>query len=132
MDGAEHRTSGVFNAASAVLPLAEHLATARAVAGHQGPLQLVSPQWLADEGVQEWAGERSLPLWLNTPGWEGFGARDTSAARAAGLRIRPLADTLADTLAWELQEGPDRPRRAGLSSSDERALVDAARASAGR
>lgn len=132
VDGVEHRTSGVFNAASAVLPLAEHLATARAVAGHQGPLQLVSPQWLADEGVQEWAGERSLPLWLNTAGWEGFGARDTSAARAAGLRIRPLADTLADTLAWELQEGPDRPRRAGLSSSDERALVDAARASAGR
>ena len=132
VDAVEHQTSGVFNAASAVLPLAEHLATARAVAGHQGPLQLVSPQWLTDHEVQEWAGERSLPLWLNTPGWEGFGARDTSAARAAGLRIRPLADTLADILAWELQEGPDRPRRAGLSASDERALVDAARPSAVR
>lgn len=92
----------------------------------------MSPRWLADQGVQEWSGERSLPLWLHTPGWEGFGARDTSAARSAGLRIRPLADTLADTLAWEVQEGPDRPRRAGLSPADERALVDAARASAER
>ena len=87
-----------MNAAGPVVPLEEHLATARRVAGHDGPVVAASPDWLAAQGVQEWAGERSLPLWINTPGWEGFGARDTSRALASGLSTRPLEETLADTL----------------------------------
>jgi hypothetical protein len=34
-----------------------------------------------------------------------------------------LAETLADTLAWEVETGPDRTRKAGLSADDERALL---------
>ena len=124
---AERGTAGVMNACGPVVPLEEHLATARRVAGHDGPVVAASPAWLAAQGVQEWAGERSLPLWINTPGWEGFGARDTSRARASGLSTRPLAETLVDTLAWEMQSGPGRPRRAGLSPADERTLLALAR-----
>ena len=124
---AERGTAGVMNAAGPVVPLEEHLATARRVAGHDGPVVAASPEWLAAQGVQEWAGERSLPLWINTPGWEGFGARDTSRALASGLSTRPLEETLADTLAWEMRSGPGRPRRAGLSPADERALLALAR-----
>jgi hypothetical protein len=68
-------------------------------------------------------GERSMPLWLPTPGYGGFSARDNSAARAAGLRSRPLKETLADTLAWELEQGAERKRGAGLSDDDERRLL---------
>jgi hypothetical protein len=39
-----------------------------------------------------------------------------------------LAQTLADTLAWELTD-PQRRRGAGLSDEDERALIEAARSS---
>jgi nucleoside-diphosphate-sugar epimerase len=124
---AEQGTAGVMNAAGPVIPLEEHLATARRVAGHEGPVVAASPEWLAAQGVQEWAGERSLPLWINTPGWEGFGARDSSRARASGLSPRPLEETLADTLAWEMRAGPGRSRRAGLSPADERALLALAR-----
>ena len=68
-------------------------------------------------------GPRSLPLWLPDPGWRGFNARDGSRARAAGLRTRPLAQTLADTLAWEQSRPVGRVRRAGLTQAEERDLL---------
>jgi 2'-hydroxyisoflavone reductase len=121
----ERRLSGVFDVVGETVPLSEHLATARAVAGHTGPLVAVDPDWLRAHEVSTWMGERSLPLWLPLPEYAGFSARDGSAARAAGLVHRPLAETLADTLAWELTRDPDRPRRAGLTDDDERQLLQA-------
>ena len=76
-------------------------------------------------------GDRSLPLWLTDPDWYGFNARDSSAARRAGLVTRPLADTLADVLAWELTQDPGRVRGAGLSAEDERQLLAALTSSPG-
>lgn len=131
LDAARGRTPGVFNAGGPAVPLAEHLAVARAVAGHTGPVVAVDPAWLLAQGVQAWMGERSLPLWLDDPDWFGFNARDNRAAYAAGLVIRPLAETLADTLAWERTRPPDRVRGAGLSEADERGLLAAWRDRAG-
>ena len=85
VESAEVRRSGILNAAGEVVPLEAHLETARAVAGHTGPLVTVSSQWLVEHGVEEWSGDRSLPLWLHSEGWEAFAARDASAARSAGL-----------------------------------------------
>ena len=113
----------VANATGPVVPLPEHLATARTVAGHHGDVVPVSPDWLDAHGVQAWAGERSLPLWLPVPEYAGFMARRADVATGLGLAARPLAETLEDTLAWELRTGPDRPRKAGLSPADEVALL---------
>lgn len=128
VEAAERGTSGVYNGVGEAVPLAEHLALARAVAGHTGPLVPVSQQWLVDQGVEPWMGDRSLPLWLPLPEYAGFCARDNSSALAAGLDVRPLRDTLADTLVWELEAGADRPRGAGLTGEEERRLLAAARA----
>lgn len=128
---AEDGVTGTMNASGPQLPLAEHLATARQVAGHSGELVPVSQDWLTEQGVEPWSGPRSLPLWLPLPEYAGFMARDTSAARGAGLTCRPLAESLEDVLAWELQQGPGRPRRAGLAPQEERDLLAAARAAAG-
>jgi hypothetical protein len=116
-------TSGVYNASGDVVPFEQHLATAREVAGHAGPVALAAEEWLLARDVNPWMGERSLPLWLPMPEYAGFSSRDNSAARAAGLRSRPLKETLADTLAWELDEDPGRKRGAGLADDEERALI---------
>jgi nucleoside-diphosphate-sugar epimerase len=121
------RRPGVFNAIGESMPLAEHLEVAREVGRHDGPLVEVDQEWLLAHDVEPWAGSRSLPLWLPLPEYAGFSTRDTSAAEAAGLVTRPLEDTLADTLAWELRAGAQRPRRAGLSDEAERELIAAAR-----
>lgn len=122
----EHR-SGVVNAVGPVVPLTEHLAAARSVAGHQGESVSVDPEWLVEQGVEPWSGPRSLPLWLPVPEYAGFAARRSDAAQALGLRSRPLVETLTDTLAWELQAGPGRPRKAGLAPADEAELIRLAR-----
>lgn len=100
---AESRLSGVYNATGPTHTFASHLAAARSVAGHTGSVVSVSQEWLLDHDVEPWAGPRSLPLWLPVPEYEGFTARDGSAARALGLASRPLEETLADTLQWELE-----------------------------
>jgi 2'-hydroxyisoflavone reductase len=123
VDAAEDGTSGVFNATGETLSLAEHLAVARGVAGHTGPIVGAGAEWLLDHDVQPWSGARSLPLWLPLPDYAGFNARDSSAARTAGLTTRPLAETLADTLRWERLRVWTGPRRAGLTDADEAALL---------
>lgn len=122
---AESGLSGVMNVGGETLPLAEHLAIARTVAGFEGELVERGPEWLTAHEVAPWAGPRSLPLWL-TDDDAGLNSRVTDRAVAAGLVRRPLARTLADTLAWELAEGSDRPRRAGLTDAEERELLAAA------
>jgi 2'-hydroxyisoflavone reductase len=54
---------------------------------------------------------------------------ETRRAQAAGLRIRPLAETVADTWAWvrdggRLSEWRDEVRGEGLEAARERALLD--------
>ena len=126
--GVEDSASGTYNVAGPATPLSEHLAVARSVAGHTGPLVAVTNEWLVEHEVEEWAGPRSLPLWLHSAGTEGFAARSTTAAVAAGLVCRPLDQTLADVLRWELarlDDGQDRPRGAGLEPAQERQLIEA-------
>ena len=125
VDAAARGLTGTYDVCGRTVPLAEHLEVARAVSGGPGRPVPVDEAWLAAQGVQQWMGERSLPLWLSDLEWTGMSARDGSAARAAGLQLRPLEQTLADTLAWELTRDPERPRRAGLSIEDERALLQA-------
>jgi nucleoside-diphosphate-sugar epimerase len=123
---AAHRgVTGIFNATGPSVPFAEHLAIAGAVGEHGAAVIRADEHWLLAQGVQEWMGPRSLPLWLADPDWIGFNANDSSRARRAGLVTRPLQETLADTLDWELSRPRARTRQAGLSDEDERALLAA-------
>jgi nucleoside-diphosphate-sugar epimerase len=121
---AETGSAGAFNVVANSAPLSEHLATAREVAGHTGPLVEVGPAWLEQHEVGQWYGPRSLPLWVGPEANPGLAARSTARALAAGLVPRPLAETLSDVLAWEADRA--QPHGAGLTDEEERELIRAA------
>ncbi len=121
VESAEGRRAGIANAGGPTHTFGEHLETVRGVTGFTGSWEVVGEDWLAAHGVEPWMGPRSLPLWLPAEAIA-LNAHDLSRAASLGLRTRPLAETLADTLAWELAEPGER--RAGLSDDDERALLD--------
>ncbi|AVT39661.1 NAD-dependent epimerase/dehydratase family protein [Plantactinospora sp. BB1] len=91
-------------------------------------LSWVPQEFLAEQGVQPWSGPRSLPLWLPLPEYAGFLTRDVSPSLAAGLRTRPLAETVRDTSAWLATAGPEAGRRIGLTEAEEAEVLAAWRA----
>ncbi len=125
LDCAHAGTVGTYNAVGPVVSFGEWVEQCRAVGGHTGSVVHADPAWLVAQGVVQYMGPESLPMWLVEPGWAGWGARSGAAAVAAGLRHRPRAELLADTLAWERQEGLHRERRAGLSAGREAELLAA-------
>ncbi|QMU69582.1 NAD-dependent epimerase/dehydratase family protein [Streptacidiphilus sp. P02-A3a] len=62
--------------------------------------------------VQPWT---ELPVWApDLPDWSAIWQVDTSRARRAGLRCRPIAETVRDTWAWMRERGPaTEPYRQG-------------------
>lgn len=126
VQAAERGAAGIANVGGPTHTFGEHLEVVRTVTGFTGSWEVVGTDWLADHEVEPWMGPRSLPLWLPADAIA-LNAHDLSRAASLGLRTRPLAETLADTLAWELVElkrGP-RERRAGLSDGEERELLAA-------
>jgi nucleoside-diphosphate-sugar epimerase len=119
---AERGTAGIATVGGPTHTLGEHLEAVRTVTGFTGSWEVAGEDWLAEHDVEPWMGPRSLPLWLPAESIA-LNAHDLSRAASLGLRTRPLAETLADTLAWELAEPGER--RSGLSDDDELALLAA-------
>lgn len=111
---------GTFNATGPTVPLGEVLAAAARVSGSAATPRPVAADALREHGIAPWMGSPSLPLWIDDPTWRFFATADTSAARRAGLTLRPLDDTLAAALVWENAREGARP--AGLTDAQERDL----------
>ncbi|MCD2441281.1 NAD-dependent epimerase/dehydratase family protein [Agromyces sp. SYSU K20354] len=125
LDSIEQRRTGAFNAVGDRTTFGDWLARSRTIAGHRGEVIAAAPSWLAGQGVAEWSGPDSLPLWIIDPEWSAFLDRSNAAAVAAGLSLRPIDELLAETLEWERAQGLDRERGAGLDAARERALLAA-------
>lgn len=132
LDSIERGLTGAFNAVGDRSTFGAFLDASQTVGGYGGEVALATPDWLAAQGVAEWSGEESLPLWIIDADWQAFQDRSNAAARAEGLELRPVDETLADLLAWEREQGLDRARGAGLSAARERELVAALRAAGAR
>jgi 2'-hydroxyisoflavone reductase len=103
-----HGPGGVYNATGPLEPLTfgELLERSRAVLGSGARFLWTDDQRILDAGVQPWM---ELPLWLPDDEYAGMARTDISRAVDAGLRFRPLEETVADTLAWDRSVPGDRP-----------------------
>lgn len=119
---AEAGTTGIVHGVGERTTVGALVDASARVAGFAGEIVPAPPDWLVEHDVDQWAGPRSLPLWL-PPSHHGMGLMADTLASELGLVRRPLTETLADVLANEQDRGFDRERRAGLSRSDELALL---------
>lgn len=119
--GADGAT-GVANAVGPPHPFSEVLAQTRDATGFRGDVIEATDDELLAHDVAYWAGPRSLPLWLPADS-AGFAQRRSDAFLASGGATRSLALTIARTLEDETERGIDRPRRAGLTRTDEGEIV---------
>jgi 2'-hydroxyisoflavone reductase len=123
---AEQRVFGTFNATGPDYELAmgAMLDEIRAQAGTAAELCEASSAFLAEHRVEPWT---DLPVWLPGQGDSaGFHRRSNARAVAAGLAFRPLAVTVADTLAWWSQLPAERRAAlaAGITSEHESEIID--------
>lgn len=92
--------------------MGELLDSCVAATGSDATLQWTDPQRILDGGVEPWT---DLPIWIPAGEDYDFMHRgDVSKAIAAGLRCRPIGETVADTWAWLQSIGgiaPQRPDR---------------------
>lgn len=105
--------AGAFPATGPVgqMTYAELFETIRQATRSDATFTWVADEFLVAHEVAPWS---ELPLWL--PPAEGGPAvwdQDTTAAEQAGLRCRPIADTIADTAAW-LRDVAEPPTKPGL------------------
>lgn len=116
---AEQRLAGVFNATGPTTTIGALVDAARGVTGASVRAVEVDDAFLGAHEVGEWM---ELPLWVDTrqEDWRHFLEVDVSKAVTAGLVLRPLAETVAATLAEaEPVEG------VGLTAERERELLQA-------
>lgn len=97
----------------------EMLDVAREVTGSEATPIWVDDDFLLAQEVEPW---QDLPYWMPTDKFPGYDNVDTSAALTAGLRIRPVRDTIRDTWDWLRDVGapPQRPDRPAPGLGPER------------
>jgi 2'-hydroxyisoflavone reductase len=118
----ERRLCGVFNAVAAPVPMAELLEACRRVTGSDARFVWCDDRTLLDAGVQPWTG---LPLWLpgDDPEFGGFQRASNAQAVRAGLRFRPLAETIGDTLEWARAEPAPPPKQVPVLTPEREAEI---------
>lgn len=132
VEAAERGTSGTFNVTgpSSPMPLGRLFEACRSVARSDARFTWVPDEFLQEHEVGPWM---ELPLWLPPPMGNLHNA-PIGRALAAGLRFRPVEQTVAETLAWaRSRAGAPAPvdstgrvrAQAGLDPEKERALLAA-------
>jgi 2'-hydroxyisoflavone reductase len=93
----------------------------RAATASDASFTWVADDFLLEQGVTPWS---EMPLWIPRE-YEraGFQATNCDKAIRAGLRFRPLAETILDTLRWDAGRPKDLERYAGLAPEKERRLL---------
>jgi 2'-hydroxyisoflavone reductase len=111
--------TGTFTSAAPATTFGALLDETLAAVDSDAHLVPVDGDWLVEQGVDG----LQLPLWTEgNPEWSL--AMATDRAQAAGLTIRPFAETVRDTLAWA-QANPDESTNPqwGMAAEREQELL---------
>jgi len=113
----EHRT-GVLNATGPAgrLTMGEVLEECRRASGSDARFTWIPDDFLLEAGVAPWM---EVPLWIPEAEAGGMLQADLGRPLRAGLTFRPLAETVADTLAWDRGRDQAQPMGAGLDPGRE-------------
>ncbi len=126
----EDKRAGIFNAVGPdyALTTRRMLEACVAVCNPQARLTWVSESFLLDHKVEPWS---EIPVWVP----ERESALETCSnarAIAARLKLRPIEETIRDTLAWAGTRPVDHAWRAGMKAEREAELLRAMKASSTR
>jgi 2'-hydroxyisoflavone reductase len=122
VESIEQGRVGIYNATGPdyALTMGRLFDTCRDVSASDARFTWIDDDFLTAHGAEPWTG---IPLWVPRSMDPATLRATFQRARGAGLRYRPLRETIRDTLEWDRSRPPDRARNAGLSATDERALL---------
>jgi len=127
----EQRIMGSFNLISPpdTFTMSGLLDACVAAAKSDARVTWVPAGFLTAHKVDGWS---DMPVWVNAVGEEaGFALTSAERALSAGLRIRPLSDTVRDTLAWHQSRPAEQQAKlkAGITREREQEVLAAWHAS---
>ena len=123
IDMVERRKTGVFNATGPndTLTMGDFLQECKSVSKSDANFEWMDEDFLDNNQVKYWT---EMPLWLpdklNMPG---FLSLSIEKAVNEGLKFRPLADTIRDTLVCESSRPVEIERKAGMEHQREQELL---------
>jgi 2'-hydroxyisoflavone reductase len=121
----QDNASGIYNATGPdhALTLGEILEASKQVSGGDANVSWAPVEFLKQHNVGEWI---DMPVWVpDIEENQGFSRVDVSKAINAGLKFRPLEETIRDTLAWAQTRPADYQWRAGLTAEKEAEVLTA-------
>jgi 2'-hydroxyisoflavone reductase len=120
----ETNLDGIFHVTGPTMPMQTVLETCKTVTGSNAKFHYLDEHFLLEQGVNPWMGPNSLPLWVgNDPEDQGMSRLNVQKALEKGLKIRPLEQTVRDTLEWANTRGADHVWKSGLSAARESELL---------
>ncbi len=121
---------GTFNVTSEPMMFGDVVQAVQQATGSDAAPVYVDARFLADHDVQMWV---ELPLWIpeSEVGFAHMSSVSVKRAFDAGLRTRPLVDTVRDLLAWTAARPSDYQPRAGLDAAKEARVLELWRAKQG-
>jgi 2'-hydroxyisoflavone reductase len=120
----EQGKPGTFNATGLPdkLTMSSLLQECKTVSNSDAVFTWVDDSFLVQEKVMGWS---QMPLWLpdEASHLKGLMSINCDKAVAAGLRLRPLSDTIRNVLSWHNSNRGHRDLQAGLGPGQERGLL---------
>ena len=119
----EANASGIFNVSGPdyELTIGKLLEVSKQVTGSDANFRWASVAFLNENKVEPWS---DMPSWVPEDEENaGFARMNLAKAIHAGLKFRPLEETIRDTLEWALTRPADHEWRAGLTAEREAELL---------